>query len=647
MAKSSKFWENIMQKKQTEKNCLLIKGLGALLIVGAVVWAYSKNIFNFEAEHTETVPTSVFDADGYWHTDDFVAKLNKDGTISYFGTKSLYGAYLAARIAHMRQDFDAAAEYYKIVSEKDANKKSAVRSVYIILSSLGHIKQAAPYAQKEIDANTPNTLAPVIVAIEQFSQGKYAEARESMNKMTDQAYKNIFNPWFNAWTYAGEQNEAEAIASIDKIIEDPSLNSVKLFHKGMIYDYLGNREKAAEAFATIVSKYPSEVTYRILEVITDFYVRGGDKNLARQISGRYNDNSILSVLLADIDKKIDAGKTNTQAIIDTPQKGLAEALFNIGTLFRASSGGMEFAQIYIAASSYLNPDYEVSKIAMANILEELGLLKEANRYYAQVQKDSGSYFISRLKMIENMNTLKDYIGAEHNLKILLQDYPDNTQLLSDLGNIASTMNKDVEAIEIYQKALKNARGVESANWPIYYALAVSYTRTNQKLKAEENLRRALNLSNRNPNVLNYLGYSWLQEGKNIEEAVQMIVEAYRHAPYEGHIIDSLGWVFYRLGQYDKAIGYLEQASDMNPGNAVISDHLGDAYWFGGRKNEAVFQWKHALVLKEDSEMLEKDAVRKKIENNAVENEVLIITDPLLLDLLTNLKPNEENNEAKK
>jgi tetratricopeptide (TPR) repeat protein len=127
----------------------------------------------------------------------------------------------------------------------------------------------------------------------------------------------------------------------------------------------------------------------------------------------------------------------------------------------------------------------------------------------------------------------------------------------------------------------------------------------------------------------------------------MIVEAYRHAPYEGHIIDSLGWVFYRLGQYDKAIGYLEQASDMNPGNAVISDHLGDAYWFGGRKNEAVFQWKHALVLKEDSEMLEKDAVRKKIEDNAVENEVLVITDPLLLDLLANLKPNEENNEAKK
>ena len=87
MAKSSKFWENIMQKKQTEKNCLLIKGLGALLIVGAVVWAYSKNIYNFEAKHTETVPTSVFDADGYWRTDDFIAKLNKDNTVSYFGTK--------------------------------------------------------------------------------------------------------------------------------------------------------------------------------------------------------------------------------------------------------------------------------------------------------------------------------------------------------------------------------------------------------------------------------------------------------------------------------------------------------------------------------------------------------------------------------
>ena len=166
------------------------------------------------------------------------------------------------------------------------------------------------------------------------------------------------------------------------------------------------------------------------------------------------------------------------------------------------------------------------------------------------------------------------------------------------------------------------------------------TALNQKLKAEENLRRALNLSNRNPNVLNYLGYSWLQEGKNIEEAVQMIVEAYRHAPYEGHIIDSVGWIYFRLGRYDKAIEFLEQASALNPGNAVISDHLGDAYWFGGRKNEAVFLWKHALVLKEDSDAVDKEKIKDKIENGAIQNEILQINDEKLLKALEALSVKE-------
>ncbi len=626
-------------------NGLKIKLIGNLLIISVLLWACAYTLWN-RNEPESAVSKVNFDNDGYYRSDDFMARLNSDNTISYFGTKSLYGAYLAGRVAHMRQDFDEAAEYYRLVLEKDKDNKTVNRSIYIIFASLGRIKQAAPYAQAEIDANIPNTLAPLIAAIEKFSLGQYADARQLMTKMTDNAYKTIVNPWFNAWTYAAEGNEAAAIQSIDSILADASLNAPKLYHKAMIYDYLGNRLLASQCFAALVQQYPTEVSFRMLEVITDFYVRGGDKNMARQISRRYNDNSVLTVLLSDIEKKIDSGQASAIAVINTPQKGLAEALFNIGTLFRASNGGMEFAQIYIAAASYLNPDYEIAKIAMANILEELGLLKEANRYYAQVPKDSGSYFISRMKMIENMNTLKDYNGAEKNLRLLLQDYPDNTQLLTDLGNIASSMNKDNEAIEIYQKALKSSRTVDNSMWPIYYSLAVSYDRTNQKNKAEDNLKMALNLSNRNPNVLNYLGYSWLTENKNIDEAVRMILEAFRQSPYEGHIIDSLGWVFYRLGQYDKAIAYLERASDMDPGNAVISDHLGDAYWHGGRKNEAVFQWKHAMVLKEDSELLDKNMIQEKIDNNRVDNQVLQIEDEVLRNMLEKLSPNDETSESK-
>ena len=618
---------------------IIIKSAVAATVICAAVIACSQNIFNGEV--TDKYLTKILEMDKSAFMPSFLVKQNSDSSFSFYGKDSVYGAYLAARVAHMRQDFSNAAEYYKIVLEKDADNKKVNHYVYAILSSLGHINEAAPYAQKEIDNGAEKTIAPLVLALQNFAEGNYEKAREQMDSLHDEVYTTIVAPLFDAWTYAGEKNEQGAMDSLNKLMQDPQLLSTKIFHAAMIYDYLGNPRAADELYSEIILHHPNDVTYRFLEVISDFYVRNGNKPVARQITQRYRDNSLLAVLLNDINKRIDNGRTGDKAIIDTPQKGLAEAMFNIGNIFFCISGGAQLAQIYIAAASFLNPDYEVSKIALANILEELGLLKEANRYYKEIKGDSGSYFIARLKMIENLNTLKEYDEAKKVLKSLLKDYPDNPQLLEDLGNIAASMGKDKEAVEVYQKALKVLPQNDENSWPVYYAIAVSYDKIGEKNNAEKYLLTALKLSNRNPSVLNYLGYSWLTQAKNTDDAIRMIIEAYKQAPYEGHIIDSLGWVYFKLGMYEKAVEYLEQASDMNPGNAVISDHLGDAYWFIGRKNEAVFQWKQALALKEDSESLNKGMVRQKIDSGIAENNIFPLKDETLLESLQNLnKPQD-------
>lgn len=601
----------------------------------SVLWGRLHDLqwpLRLQQEFTAEV-TPEFDAQGYWYTPEFTAKRNADQTISFYGANSRYGAYLAGRVAHLRQDFENAAEYYKIALSKDEDNTSLNRTVYVILTSLGRIDEAVPYARKELENEKREMLAPMVVAVKEFTLGNYAAARDDMAIIKDKLHLNLINPLFNAWAYAGEKNEQQAIASIDSIADDPSLNALKIFHKGMIYDYLGNKDKAEVCYEEIMAKHPKEVTYRVLEIITNFYVRLGDKDKARRIAGHYNNDGLLSILLSDIDAKINDATAEAAPVIDSPQKGLSEAMFNIGALFRTAQNGAEMAQFYIATSSYLNPQYEVSKIALANVLEESGLLKEANKYYSQIGRDSGSYFIARLKMIENYNSLEEYQAAEDQLKLLLQSYPDNTKLLSDLAGINSNQKKDAEAVRLYQQALDKMPQINQSSWPIFYAMAISYDRLNQKDKSEANLQKALELSNRDPNVLNYLGYSWLVENKNPDDAVAMILEAYRQYPYDGHIMDSLGWVYFKLGQYNKAIDFLEQASALNSGNAVISDHLGDAYWFGGRKNEAVFQWKHALVFKEDADLLNKEKVENKIENGLDNNELIRIQDKELLNTL--------------
>ena len=134
--------------------------------------------------------------------------------------------------------------------------------------------------------------------------------------------------------------------------------------------------------------------------------------------------------------------------------------------------------------------------------------------------------------------------------------------------------------------------------------------------------KALELSQNHYLVLNYLGYSWLKQNKNPEQAFEMIVDAYNQSPNDGHILDSIGWAFYRLGLYKQAIVYMEKAAELEPANAVISNHLGDAYWFVGRKNEAGFQWNHVLSMKDDTKEVDYDEVKEKIKGKAPQNNVL-------------------------
>ena len=614
------------------------KSVYAIAVLSVIVLACSNTIFQARKQKTYVGIIPHFDKNGYWKTDTILFKLNPDKSVSYYGTESLYGAYLAGRVAHLRQDFDNAAEYYKIAFAKDSANSEINTTIYVLLTAIGQIDDAFPFAKQEMKTPQSASIAPLIVAVKDFADGKYAQVRTDIEPLlNDNIYKNLISPLFKAWSYAGENDETQAINSVNQIIDDEAFKVLKLYHKGMLYDYLGNKEKAGECYNNILKNHYQKVTYRMLEIITDYYTRIGQKELARKIATHYQDNGLISILLSSIDKHIDTTAENSTAIINTPQKGLAEAMFNIGVLYRMFGNGSEFAQIYTAASAYLNPEYDIAKIALANILEEGGLLKEANKYYARIDKNSSSYFIARMKIIENLNKLENYSEAEKYLRDLLKEHPDNTQLLTDLGNIQSNLKNHDEAIRLYKKALASVKEISYRDWPIYYALAISYDHNKQTRETIENLQKALELSNRDANVLNYLGYWWLLKGENTDEALRMILEAYEKIPYEGHIIDSVGWVYFKVGMYDKAIEFLEQASAINPGNAVINDHLGDAYWLGNRKNEAVFQWKHALVLKEDAELLDKEEIRAKLKNGIENIKIIKVQDLSLLKRLKDLK----------
>jgi Flp pilus assembly protein TadD len=128
--------------------------------------------------------------------------------------------------------------------------------------------------------------------------------------------------------------------------------------------------------------------------------------------------------------------------------------------------------------------------------------------------------------------------------------------------------------------------------------------------AEADFRASLALNPGNPSVLNYLGYSLVDRGLKFDEALGMIETAVAARPDSGAIVDSLAWVYYKLGRYQEAVAPMERAAELEPNDPILSDHLGDVYWMVGRDVEARFQWRRALSF--EPEQAEADRIRHKL-----------------------------------
>jgi tetratricopeptide (TPR) repeat protein len=200
--------------------------------------------------------------------------------------------------------------------------------------------------------------------------------------------------------------------------------------------------------------------------------------------------------------------------------------------------------------------------------------------------------------------------AVKTLKTLVKENPSDYAGYMALGGVLSTEKRYDESIDVYKQALTQLDADDPRFWPLHYRLGISYERTKQWPKAEETFLHALELSPNQPDILNYLGYSWVDMNMNLDEGLEMIQKAVEMRPRDGYITDSLGWAYYRLGDFEKAVESLERATDLRPRDATINDHLGDAYWRVGRKLEAIYQWSQVLGM--EGEDIDKKRVIEKM-----------------------------------
>jgi len=201
------------------------------------------------------------------------------------------------------------------------------------------------------------------------------------------------------------------------------------------------------------------------------------------------------------------------------------------------------------------------------------------------------------------------------LRTLVAEKTDRIDAALTLADLLRGKERFADAVAAYDTAVSRLKGSSERYWPIYFGRGICLERVKQWPRAEADMKKALELSPDQPYVLNYLGYSWIDQGVHLDDGMKMLKRATELRPDDGAVTDSVGWAYYRLGQFDQAVEWLERASEQKGDDATVVEHLGDAYWHVGRKREARFEWERALNQKPEKDRIPK--LQDKLVNGLI------------------------------
>jgi tetratricopeptide (TPR) repeat protein len=380
------------------------------------------------------------------------------------------------------------------------------------------------------------------------------------------------------------------------------------FHGALIADFLNKPQDAEAGYQKALSLNPASP--RVIEAYGNFLERQGRTADATAFYQKLQSNPALAAVVQSGLARIASGK-KPEPMVRNAEDGAAEACFGIAASL-SDQNSADDSILYFRMTLYLRPDLALAQVLLADRFESLQKYEEAETIYAGIDKASPYYRMAAVEAAVNRERLGQKDAAIHDLEALTAAEPRDGETWIALGDAYRDADKSDPAIDAYNHAEKTLATPTKRDWPLFYSRAMAEDKAHHWDKAEADIDLALKLSPDQPELLNYLGYSWVDQGRKIPEALAMLEKARTLRPYDGYIVDSVGWAYYRLGRYDEAAQTLQAAVLLVPGDPTINDHLGDALWKAGRKMEARFQWNHVLTFSEDAD--EKATATQKLKS---------------------------------
>jgi tetratricopeptide (TPR) repeat protein len=515
------------------------------------------------------------------------------------------GSYLAARQDGITNDFAVASRYFTRGLIADPSNAYLLENAMTTFVALGQVERAVPVAQVMVDQGYESTIANLTLSVVDAKAGNWDGIFDAL-----EAGRNVgplVDGLSQGWAHLGQGDMRRAIASFDQVIETDGMAVYGMTHKAYALASVGDFEGAEAIFATSMEggmRYSRQSAIAHAQILSQLNRNDDALAIIEAIFGRQLDPGM--VVLRD---DLVAGNAVAYDAVRTPVQGMAELYHVIAGILQADAPDA-FTLMYARASTYLWPENTPAVLMTARLLEGLGQYELANTTYSSVSRDDPSFHAAELGRAEVLRDAGRKDAAIEVLEALTRSHPDLPVVYATKGDTLRQAERYQEANDAYTSALELYDDQNAAKWFVYFTRGITSHKLDNWPAAEADFRAALVLRPDHPQVLNYLGYSLVERGEKMDEALGMIEAAAASQPENGAIVDSLGWVLFQMGQYEEAVMHLERAASLEPVDPVINDHLGDALWAVGRVIEARFQWQRALSF--DPEEDETVRIRDKL-----------------------------------
>ncbi len=524
-------------------------------------------------------------------------------------TQSAYGNYLAARFASGLNEVHAAAKYYAAALDKEPDNDLLRQQAFLSAMIAGNIPGSADFARSALGTDAEAHLMRLGIAAAELQKKRYASAQRTLSEGDYGPFNGEVRKLLQGWASYGAGDLDGALALINSAGEAPVFARIVQLNAALVLDLAGQNAKAETAYK--IATDPTHLSDRAAFAYGSMLERSGRADEARTLYTKAKDTfNEAPMSVAALARMEQSPGDAPRRLVNSASQGAAEALYGTAQIL-AAQAHFDKALVYLEMARFINPGNGAAVHLLARLMEVENRPDDALQTFEGIARKSPYRLNADLNRARALFRMDQRDEAVLIFQTLAENHPNDQRLAEAYADALRSTRQYETALPIYENLIADQG--DEVSWQVYFARGTVLERLGNLDGSIKDFRKALSINPDQPDILNYLGYTYINAGENLDEGFELIERALTLRPEAGYIVDSLGWAHYRLGHYDQAVRYLERAVELEPGEPTISDHLADAYWQEGRRLEARFQWSHTLSLKPDDD-IDMNAVKDKLEH---------------------------------